>query len=91
MTGDAVGNLPLDGTVFFLFNPFDESTVRRFADRIREIGDEVGNQITIIYLNSKHLSAFRSGPAFVVEEVSPQHNGIAIGQQSAIIKLSRTT
>ncbi len=89
LTGDAVANLPSDGTVFFLFNPFDELTMRRFSKRILEIADEVGNEITIIYLNCKHLSPFRSDPKFAIEEVSPQHKGTAIGQRSAIITLSK--
>ena len=32
--GDAIEELPRDGTVFFLFNPFNRGTLSRFAERI---------------------------------------------------------
>src|SRR5262249_17219332 len=34
--GDATAMLPGDGTVFYLFNPFDESVMRRYAQTMLE-------------------------------------------------------
>lgn len=69
ITGDAVANLPSDGTEFFLFNPFDEATVRRFADAILPIAEAADRSVTIRYLNCKHVAVFQDNPNFNVEVV----------------------
>lgn len=67
ITGDAVENLPPNGTVFFLFNPFDEATMRRFANAVALLAEEADRTVTILYLNCKYVAVFRDNPAFAVD------------------------
>jgi SAM-dependent methyltransferase len=63
--GDATELLPPDGTIFYLFNPFDESVMRRFAKAMLDRNAPA----TIVYLNAKHLSSFAEDPRFTVRPV----------------------
>jgi SAM-dependent methyltransferase len=65
LCGDATAMLPADGTVFYLFNPFDESVMRRFAQAMLERGTPA----TILYLNAKHVVAFQDEPRFTVSPI----------------------
>jgi SAM-dependent methyltransferase len=64
--GDATALLPADGTVFYLFNPFDESVMRRFAQAMLDRSSPA----TIVYLNEKHADVF-DDPRFTVTPISP--------------------
>ncbi|HWB23579.1 MAG TPA: class I SAM-dependent methyltransferase [Gaiellaceae bacterium] len=66
--GDAIALLPAEGTVFYLFNPFDERTMQRFADALLELGD-TGSTRRVIYYNSKFLDPFRQDPRFGISEI----------------------
>jgi SAM-dependent methyltransferase len=65
--GDATAMLPADGTVFYLFNPFDEPVMRRFAQAMLDRGEPA----TIVYLNAKHAAAFEGEPRFTVSPIDP--------------------
>ena len=65
--GDATAMLPDDGTVFYLFNPFDEAVMRRFAQAMLDRGTAA----TIVYLNAKHAAAFEGEPRFAVSPIDP--------------------
>lgn len=86
--GDAVSNLPLDGTVFFLFNPFDAPTTRRFAQSILELARTAVRPVTVIYLNCKHLTAFEDDSRFVIEYIAPDSDLAALVQPLAIITVN---
>jgi SAM-dependent methyltransferase len=78
--GDATELLPADGTVFYLFNPFDESVMRRYAAAMVERGQPA----TIVYYNSKHLEPYRESPRFIVTEI----NRPDLSFRCALIQLS---
>jgi SAM-dependent methyltransferase len=67
LCGDATALLPPDGTVFYLFNPFDESVTRRFAQAMLDRGAPA----TIVYLNAKHTVAFEGDSRFAVAPIDP--------------------
>lgn len=56
ITGDAVANLPEDGSLFYLHNPFGEPVVRAFRDAV---AGRPG--IRILYYNPVHADVFESG------------------------------
>ncbi len=85
--GDAVENLPADGTVFFLFNPFDRDTVRRFADAIGRMAAHADRPLTILYLNCKHVAVFQDDPTFVVDVVQLEGAPAGSGQSLATVTL----
>ena len=62
-----VRNLELpDDAVFYLFNPFDASVMREFADRlVRE--DRRGS--VLIYYNPMHVDIFEADPNFELREI----------------------
>ncbi len=67
IAGDAIDNLPADGTIFFLFNPFNATVMERFKERLRTLfGDRGG--ITVLYYAAVHLEVFRNDPHWVLEE-----------------------
>jgi len=78
--GDATELLPADGTVFYLFNPFDESVMRRYAAAMLERGQPA----TIVYYNSKYLEPYRESPRFAVTEI----NRPDLSFRCALVRLS---
>lgn len=56
--GDAIENLPPEGTIFYFYNPFHETKIIDFEQKLREITE--GNQIRVIYYNPKNLHAFEN-------------------------------
>lgn len=54
--GDAIDNLPKDGTVFYFYNPFNKRNVERFEEAVYNISK--GKKITIIYYNPKSIHVF---------------------------------
>ena len=65
--GDATELLPRDGTVFYLFNPFDESVMRRFIGAFLGEGMHPGRRI--VYHNCKFIQLFRENPRFEVRDI----------------------
>ena len=58
-SGDAIANLPKDGTIFYFYNPFCEEKVRAFEAALTAAYSE--HQIKVIYYNPKSLQVFMNG------------------------------
>lgn len=58
LPGDAVLNLPEDGTIFYFYNPFTQEKVASFERRIAEIAVKHG--VTIVYYNPKSIHIFKN-------------------------------
>ena len=56
VAGDAITNLPPEGTVFYFYNPFMEDKVIEFERSLREKSGS--KEIKVIYYNPKSLHAF---------------------------------
>lgn len=65
VAGDGIDNLPADGTLFFLFNPFAESVVIRFKEQILQSARR--DKVRIYYYNCVHVSVFENDARFSVE------------------------
>lgn len=59
ISGDAISNLPDEGTVFYFYNPFTEEKVREFERKISELSQK--RPIKIIYYNPKSIHIFYNG------------------------------
>ena len=57
--GDAINNLPSNGTVFYFYNPFSAERVAEFEAKLAEMFQD--KQITIIYYNPKSIHVFMNG------------------------------
>jgi SAM-dependent methyltransferase len=87
LCGDATALLPPEGTIFYLFHPFDEATMARFIEALvaREAGRGTGARPTrVVYYNARYLDLYRRDPRFTVEPV--EHP--SLGHASAVITLS---
>ena len=60
--GDAIANLPEAGTLFYLFNPFDEGVMVTFNDKVKAARH--GRDVRIIYYNAVHIDLFRGDAAW---------------------------
>lgn len=67
ITGDATEQLPGDGTLFFLFNPFEDWLMDRFRERTLEIKPR--GQFTIIYFAPEHLHVFQKDRRWKIEVI----------------------
>ena len=56
IVGDAIENLPIDGTLFYLYNPFGPVVVHSLADRLFAIAKT--RDIRIVYFSCFFLDAF---------------------------------
>ena len=65
IAGDALENLPSDGTLFFLFNPFDAPTMARFKERFRALC-RANPARRLLYYAPVHLDIFAQDPEWRV-------------------------
>jgi len=85
LCGDALALLPPDGSLFYLFNPFDETVMARFRDGLADLRAGRG-RTRIVYYNVKSLHLFEEDPRFAVR---PLENP-ALTLPSAIVDLVPT-
>jgi hypothetical protein len=64
--GNALDNIPEDGTIFFLFNPFHAPVVAAFKDRLYSMFRDRGN-VTVVYYRCLYVDHFQNDPNWVVE------------------------
>jgi SAM-dependent methyltransferase len=76
--GDATELIPPEGRVFYLFNPFDETVMARFAAALLARGKPA----TVVYYNARFLEPFRAG--FTVRELDDP----ALAHRSAVLTLA---
>jgi Methyltransferase domain len=68
ISGDALVNLPQDGTIFYLFNPFNEQWVQRFKANVDDFKSK--RAIRIFYYNCLHCHLFEADRSWAVERIS---------------------
>ncbi len=85
LCGDATALLPAEGTIFYLFNPFNEPVMARFIEALLEVKSRANGArpTKVIYYNYKFLDLFRENPRFTVELV--EHPSLS--HKSAIMTL----
>lgn len=57
LSGSILDKFPADGTIFYLYNPFDKEILREFSSKIKKAALD-GRGRTIVYVHCKHLHAF---------------------------------
>lgn len=72
--GDAIANLPADGNVFYLFNPFKKPVVERFVAALKTRLAS-GRRLVVVYYNCRHLDVFENDPAWRVERAALPGDG----------------
>ncbi len=69
IAGDAVEQLPDDGTVFYMFNPFDARVMTRLRDKLERV-QSPDRRLIIIYYNCVHIDVFERSPHWLVERIA---------------------
>lgn len=77
VAGDAIANLPEEGTLFFLFNPFDAAIMTRFKARLAEMCRGRSRPPRVLYYAPLHLEVFGDDPDWkvTVHPVTPTKAG----------------
>ncbi len=74
VSGDIVANFPDNGTLFYLFNPFDAQAMMRFKDRLKEsVSRRSTGEATVIYYNCRHVEVFAKDEACGIEHGRLEH------------------
>ena len=74
ISGNIIENLPNEATVFYLFNPFDATVLRKF---ICEIEKRIKHEIKILYLHPEYEREFERENWMLIEShrLMPKHLG----------------
>ena len=83
--GDATVELPDDGTLYYLFNPFGVDTMIRFADRLADSVALNPREVTVLYFNCKYVDLFDRDPRFFVSSIERIAHSNGAGQDLATI------
>jgi hypothetical protein len=89
IAGNALDNIPQEGTLFYLYNPFAEHVMEAFRDRLMCLFDQHGD-ITILYYHCKHVTVFQRDPAWVVEVTDVGGPSAYPFDQLAVIRMKRS-
>lgn len=74
LSGDIIANFPRDGTIFYLFNPFNAVVLSKFKDALKtSIASRPLGQAIVIYYNCLHLEVFAKDEAYEIESGRLQH------------------
>jgi SAM-dependent methyltransferase len=82
--GDAIKNIPNDGTLFYLWNPFQENVMIKFRDALITKYTKEGtlSSVRIVYHNSVHEDIWKAHSACNIEKIllpaTEQHRAIRI-------------
>ena len=68
--GDASAIVPPDGTLFYLFNPFDRTATIRFRDALVATRANAAGRTRIVYYFCNELEVFDEDPRFSVRVLS---------------------
>jgi hypothetical protein len=69
IAGDAVECLPPEGTLFYLYNPFNREVFAAFEQALAALARSRGGGIRIIYNKCEHLTPFLDSPDWQVEYI----------------------
>lgn len=75
ISGNILDNIPHDGTIFYLFNPFDSNVLDQFLD---EIEKNIEHEVKILYLYPTCAEVFEKHPIWKKIEcvkLTPKHMG----------------
>ncbi len=64
--GNAIENIPPNGTIFYLYHPFGAPVMEAFKNRLMTLFDR-NSDLTILYYFIRHVDVFRNDPAWNVE------------------------
>lgn len=82
IVSDASVWLPDQGTLFFLYNPFNRDCTQGFLNRLNEFASDTTR---VLYSNPRYCDVFVEDPAWSVEVVSLESRGVTPYDELAVI------
>ena len=76
ISGNALDNIPHNGTIFYLFNPFGAHIWEQFKRRLIDLFGEKRN-IVLICTNCVHIDVFENDPRWKVQHLARLSSGPA--------------
>ena len=88
ITGSAIERLPADGTLFYMFNPFEAPVVaqlKRALDALAASRKRTAPAIRVVYYYCRHADVFESDPAWRLTELptGDHHRAVLIERVAA--------
>ena len=68
-----MNSIPKDGTIFFMFNPFNENVLREFREKLEK---SEAKEIIIVYLLCAHINVFEEGEMWKVDYIQGRKHKI---------------
>lgn len=69
VTGNILEKMPDEGTLFYLYNPFNEAVMRQFADSLKASYGRSNRDMTVIYYFCWAARVFENDPFWTVEHL----------------------
>ncbi len=88
LAGDAMRQLPANGTIFYMFNPFGREAMNRFAEALARSIAQAPRETRVLYFNCKHLDVFEADDRFRIESLEMIAHPTGAGQELATITLT---
>lgn len=66
--GDVLTNIPQDGTIFYLYNPFNREMTEKVKVRIVDLFARK-KSVKLLYYNSRYVDVFKDDPNWAVREL----------------------
>jgi SAM-dependent methyltransferase len=73
-----LGNIPREGSLFFLYNPFENDVAARFKEEIEKTFVPMGKRVRVIYHYSAAIDMFKGDPLWDVEPLAFNPTGSAL-------------
>lgn len=75
IVGSILDEFPREGTIYYLFNPFDEKVLKSFLENIEK---DIKGTIRVLYLHPVYCDAFKNRNGWTLTEIiklKPKHMG----------------
>ncbi|WNM64007.1 class I SAM-dependent methyltransferase [Candidatus Nitrospira neomarina] len=83
--GNILDVIPVNGTIFYLYNPFHRDVMKEFKDRMSETF-RIKKEVLLVYYNCQHLDLFENDPHWLIQKRETSDIPFSQGE-CAIIKL----
>jgi len=91
LSGAILANFPPDGTIFYLFNPFNAAMMSKFKDALKEcLSTRTLGQATLIYYNCVHANVFAGDEDCEIQSGRLEHPYAVIGLRAPRTQRFRT-
>jgi hypothetical protein len=89
ISGNVLDNIPPDGTVFYLFNPFNAEVMRRFSLKLKNLS--TADRLLVLYYRCIHLDVFTQDSDWILVDEFEIERPESQTDVAAILRLKQST